>query len=357
MPQQDPSRTEDATQKRVGKAREKGSVAKSAEMGKTVVLLAGLIGMRLVMGTFYEQFHDIFTRMIKEAPSFEANTESVMALFFWCMYKLAILILPVLFIVAGASYAILRWQVGDLWTFETMKFDWGRVFNLAAGFKRLMLDPQALVRMGRSLLQACAVAVAPYLVIKQEMVNLSPLFFQDAHGLAVYILSVSAKMVTYALVPMLLIAAADLWYSRWDYGEQLKMTKEEVKDERRQAEGDPAVKSKQKQKMLQAMAKRMLQDVPKADVVITNPTHLAVALQYDPLVAPAPLVLAKGADLLAMKIREVAKEHDIPIREDKPLAQALYKQVEIGETIPEELFQAVAAILAKLHKFKGRYKK
>ncbi len=357
MPQEDPSRTENATQKRVSKAREKGSVAKGAEMGKTVVLLAGLIAMRLVMKSYYEQFHDIFTRIFKESSTFTVNTESVLALFVWCMYKMAILTLPVLFIVAAASYAILRWQVGALWTFETMNFDWGRVFNVMAGLKRLMLDPKALVRMGRSLLQAAAVAVAPYMVIKQEMGNLPPLFYHDAHTLAVYILSVAAKMVTYALVPMLLIAAADLWYTRWDYGEQLKMTKEEVKDERRQAEGDPTIKSKQKQKMLQSIAKRMIQNVPKADVVITNPTHLAIALQYDPIQAPAPLVLAKGAGHLAFKIKEIAMKNDIPIREDKPLAQALYKQVEVGDTIPEELYQAVASILAKLNKFKGKYQK
>jgi len=128
------------------------------------------------------------------------------------------------------------------------------------------------------------------------------------------------------------------------------MTKHEVKDERRQAEGDPKVKQKQRQKMLETIAKRMMEAVPKADVVITNPTHYAVALQYDPLTAPAPIVVAKGLDHLALRIKDVAREHNVPIHENKPLARALYKQVEVGDMIPEEMYQAVAAILAQIRR-------
>ena len=218
----------------------------------------------------------------------------------------------------------------------------------------MLLDVGTLIRLGRSLLQAIVIGIAPYIVLKGEMDNIAPLFYQNAEGLAVYILETGAKMVIYALVPMLLIAAADLWYKKWDYIENLKMTKDEVKDERRQAEGDPQIKRKQRQKMMEVMARRMMQDVPKADVVITNPTHIAVALKYDALEAPAPICLAKGADRVAEKIKEIAREHGVPIRENVPLARALYKSVEVGETIPEELYKAVAAILAQLNKFKGR---
>jgi flagellar biosynthetic protein FlhB len=167
-------------------------------------------------------------------------------------------------------------------------------------------------------------------------------------------LEMGMKMVKYAMLPMLVIAIADLWYTRWDYEENLKMTKDEVKDERKQAEGDPAVKAQQRQKMMEVMAQRMLENVPKADVVVTNPTHYAVALRYDAVEAPAPVVLAKGVDHLAERIKEVAREHRVPIRENVPLARALYRQVEVGDMIPEELYQAVASLLASLMKFKAR---
>jgi flagellar biosynthetic protein FlhB len=153
---------------------------------------------------------------------------------------------------------------------------------------------------------------------------------------------------------MIIIGLADLLYTRWDYEENIKMTKSEVKDERKQAEGDPAIKSKQRQKMMAVMMRRMMQDVPKADVVITNPTHLAIAIRYNALEAPAPLVLAKGAGAVAERIKEIAREHGVPVRENKPLARALYKVVEVGDTIPEEFYQAVAAILAQIYKSRPR---
>ena len=134
----------------------------------------------------------------------------------------------------------------------------------------------------------------------------------------------------------------------------MKMTKDEVKDEQKQAEGDPVVKGQQRKKMMETMNKRMLADVPKADVVVTNPTHIAVALSYKAGEAPAPVVLAKGADFMAEKIKEVARENKVPIRENVPLARALYKSTEVGDMIPEELYKAVAAVLASIWKLKPK---
>ena len=176
------------------------------------------------------------------------------------------------------------------------------------------------------------------------------LYSADPEGVAIFILELAAKLVKYALVPMLVIAIGDLWYTRWKYIEDLKMSKSEVKDEHKQQEGDPLVKSKLRQKMMAMGARRMMQQVPKADVVITNPTHIAVALRYDATEAPAPMVLAMGQGRIAEKIKEIAKENRIPIREIVPLARALYKQADVGDTIPPEFFQAVAVILAQLWK-------
>lgn len=352
--QEDPSKTEKATEKQRKKQREKGNVSKGQELSKVMVLLIGVLTLRMMIGYYHDQFVELYTWTFSDALTIEINKQSAYSLFVWGIRKITVITLPFLLIVAFVAFLAERLQVGKLWTFQPMKPKFDKIFNIMSGIKKLMLSPDAFIKLMKALLQAFAVGIAPYIVIQQEMYNLVPLFHSNAHGIAAYILTVGYKMVCYALIPMMIIALIDLWYQRWNYEEQIKMSKDEIKDERKQAEGDPKVKAEQRKKMMVMMTKRMFQDVPKADVVITNPTHYAVALQYDPLVAPAPLVLAKGVNRIAQRIKEVAKEHDIPIEENAPLAQALYKQVEIGETIPEELFQAVAAILAKLEKFKNR---
>ncbi|MGE4505066.1 MAG: flagellar biosynthesis protein FlhB [Desulfovibrionaceae bacterium] len=350
--QQDPSKTEKATAKRVKNARKKGNVAKGQELGKAISLLIGVIALRMLIGYYDDQLRSVFTWYLTKAIGMELSKATVYGLFLMSVQTMALMVLPFMLMIMAAAFVAMRLQVGSLWTFYTLKPRFGKMFNVMRGIKKLMISPQALVRLLKSVGQAAAVAIAPYIVIRQEYPKLPTLFDMTPEGIAVYILSVGYKMVTYALIPIVIIAIIDLIYTRWNYSEQLKMTKDEIKDERKQAEGDPKIKAMQQRKMMEFMAKRMMEQVPKADVVITNPTHLAVALSYNPLEAPAPMVLAKGADHLARRIREVAEENDIPIREDKPLAQALYKQVEIGETIPEELYQAVATILAKLDKFK-----
>ncbi|WP_316900215.1 flagellar biosynthesis protein FlhB [Pseudodesulfovibrio indicus] len=352
--QEDPSRTEKATSKQRKKQRDQGNVAKGQEITKVMVLLSGVIFLRIMIGFYYDQFTEIYRWTFLEAINFNVDKPVAYTLFTWGLTKIAILVLPFMLVIAFVAYISLRIQVGSLWTTKPMKPKFGKLFNVVKAVKKLMISPEALIKLAKSILQAFAVGIAPYIVLKQEMPNLLPLFHSNVEGIISYMLSMSYKMVCYALVPMLLIAVADLVYERWNYEEKLKMTKDEIKDERKQAEGDPKVKQQQRRKMMEMMTSRMFQDIPKADVVITNPTHYAVALQYDPLMAPAPLVLAKGVNRVAERIKEVARENAIPIEENKPLAQALYKQVEIGETIPEELFQAVAAILAKLEKFKRR---
>ncbi|MDO9082136.1 MAG: flagellar type III secretion system protein FlhB [Humidesulfovibrio sp.] len=352
MSRDDPSRTEKPTAKRLSKSREEGSVPKSSEVSSVVVLLTGVLVMRYMGDYYFKNFTEIFNWFFVEGITQTLNQQTAYSMFIWSVLKMALLLLPLMCLIALAAYINLRWQVGKLWVF---KFRWDRInLNIFSALKQLMISPETLVRLGRNILQACVVAIAPYLVIRQEMPNLIPLFHQNIMGITTYMLMVAYKMICYALVPMILIAIADLWYTRWRYTDNLMMTKEEIKDERRQAEGDPEIKQKQLRKMFEVMARRLNSTVPKADVVITNPTHYAVALRYDLTEAPAPMILAKGVDRIAKRIRELAIENDIPIVENPPLAQALYKQVEIGETIPEEMYQAVAGILARLAKFKAR---
>lgn len=350
--QRDPSRTEAATSKRRNKAREQGSVPRSQELPKLTVLVAGLFAMRALIGLINEELRKVFVLFLGGRLDFTATQDGVNALFWMVVKELAIILFPLLFVMAVVAYATQRWQVGELWAPKVFKFDFSRIFNPMGALHKLMIDPRTLMQLGKQVAMGAVISFAPYIILKRHFGEFFPLFYQNIEALSAFMLGNGFTLVLYTISPMLAIAIADVWYTRWDYEENIKMTKDEVKDEAKQAYGDPVVKQQQKQKMLTMMQRRMLKNVPKADVVITNPTHLACALKYDPLEAPAPVLLAKGADHLAAKIREIAKENNIPIRENKPLAQALYKSVEIGESIPEELYQAVAAILAQLDKFK-----
>ncbi len=346
----DPSKTEAATPKRRNKARQKGNVPKSQEVTKTITILAGVVGLSFWLMYIAEQLSALFTHFLSQAIlTFEPNEANVIAMCTWLVMEVLKMLLPLLFLIAFSVYGILRLQVGKLWTTQVFEFKLEK-FNLLNGVKRMFMSPQTFFRLGKSLLQAICIGIAPWLVLRKEIPNVLSLYHSDAAGVAIYLLTVGNRMVMYALIPMSIIAAVDWWYSRWDYNENLKMTKDEVKDERKQQEGDPMVKNRMRQKMMQMSARRMIQDVPRADVIVTNPTHIAVALRYDPLEAPAPLILAMGADKIAEKIKEVAREHKIPIRENVSLARALYKQADVGETIPADLFQAVAIVLAQIWK-------
>ncbi len=353
MPQEDPSRTESATPKRRNKARDQGSVAKSQEVSKLATIFAGYVALYFYAAYIWEDLQKVFRWYFGGFNDFELTAANIQQIIMQVGFDLAVMTLPVMLFIGLIAYVSLRWQVGKLWTFQHMtKFNLGKHFNIMAGMKRLFLDVQTLIRLGKSILQSLIIGIAAWWVLEDEMGNLLPLYYQEVDFLAAYMIETGGRMALYTFLPMAVIAGFDLWYQRYEYEENLKMTKDEVKDERKQAEGDPIIKNQQKQKMMEFMAMRMMESVPKADVVITNPTHYAVALQYDTSVAPAPMVVAKGTDRLALRIREVAQEHGVPIRENKPLAQALYKTVEIGDIIPEEMYQAVATILAQVFKHK-----
>ena len=350
----DPSKTEKATPKRLNKARKEGNVAKSQEVSKTVSILAGLLILMFWLSYVSEELQQLFRHFIGEAYTYvnAMNEITVRELGIRLALTVAKLLLPIMLFILFLVVLIMRLQVGKLWTTKVFKPKLSK-FNPINGIKRMIFSTGTLIRLGKSLLLALCIGFAPLLVLKKELPFLPDLYYLDAAGVAGYMLSIAAKMVMYALVPMVIISAADFWYTRWKYAEDLKMTKDEVKDERRQAEGDPKIRAKQKQKMMQMSMQRMMQQVPKADVVITNPTHLAVALKYDASEAPAPMVVAKGADRVAERIKEIARENRVPVRENKPLARALYKQTEVGDMIPPELFQAVAIILAQIWKTKN----
>lgn len=352
MPQKDPSRTEKATDKRRNKAREEGNVPRSEEVSKVVVLLLGVFSLMVWFDQIRDQLYSIFIWVFSHGVDFEFSRQNVFYLLIFCVQKMAIICAPILLVMLVASFLSVRVQVGHLFTTKVFFSNIGDKFNIIKGIKNIFFSFKTLVGIFKNLAQVAVVGAVAYLVIHSEIKNFAPLYYQSVQGITAYILKVSLKMLLFCLLPMTLIAIIHFFYTRWDYEENLKMTKEEVKDEFKQSYGNPEIKKAQLRKMQEAMMRRMMTAVPEADVVITNPTQLAVALRYDPLTAPAPVVLAKGAGFIAKRIKEIAREHNVPIKEDKPLAQALYKSVEVGAVIPEELYQAVAAILAQLEKFR-----
>ncbi|WP_165072327.1 flagellar biosynthesis protein FlhB [Desulfovibrio sp. ZJ200] len=345
--QTDPSRTEEATPKRRKKQREEGNVPKSQELGKAVSLVGGMIALYVWIGPMSEQIKVLFQRFLGHAWAFDPNPQNVYTLSIELALEICKILLPVLLFLAFLAFLAQRLQVGKLWTTKVFKFKWQR-FNLIKGLKQMLLSPQTALRTIKSLLFSIILSLIPGYLIYQEYQNFLPMYYATPEGVAVYMLQMALRLASYALLPILAITAFDVWQSRYAYREGMKMTKDEVKDERKQAEGDPVIKGQQRKKMMESMMQRMMQDVPKADVVVTNPTHIAVALRYNTAEAPAPVVLAKGADHLAEKIKAVAREHKVPIRENVPLARALYKAVDVGEMIPEELYKAVATLLASI---------
>ncbi len=352
MPQKDPSRTEDPTPKRREKAREEGNVPKSQEMPKVISTLVGILTIYFTFPHIRDELLGLVHYQLSQAMTYELTPKNLYHLLVYSLEKMASIILPIMVAVFCATILALYMQVGFLWTWKPLKPKL-KIFNVVEGLKK-KFDLNTLVRLFKNIGMAAALASAPYLVLTMEFENFALLFYESPVRIVTYIMETAFKMVLFAMVPLIIIAVADVAYSRWDYEQNLKMTKDEVKDERKQSEGNPEVKKKQRQKMQSTTQKRMKQEVPKADVVITNPTHLAVAIKYDPELAPAPMVLVKGANYKAERIKEIAREHDIPIRENKPLAQALYKNVEEGETIPEDLYKAVASVLAQIYKFRKK---
>jgi flagellar biosynthesis protein FlhB len=262
------------------------------------------------------------------------------------------LILPVMGAVFVTAFAANMFQVG----FEistkaiTPKLD---KINIIKGFGRLF-SLKSLMELIKSLLKLTVIGVVAYFVISGEMHELKKLHNAAVSYIFIFLLRGVFKIFIWVILIMIIVAIIDYSYQKWQFEKDLRMTKQEVKEEHKETEGDPQVKSRIRSIQIQAARKRMMQQIPTADVVVTNPTHLAIAIKYDPLAMAAPQVVAKGAGYVAERIKALASEHHIPVVENKELARNLYKLIEVGEQIPSEFFRAVAELLAYVYKLKGK---
>ncbi|MEW6379307.1 MAG: flagellar biosynthesis protein FlhB [bacterium] len=343
-------RTEQPTPKRKHEARTKGQVARSRELGTVSILLATLIAFHFYGARFLHHLGELMQWLLRSSGELTIQDSNLVSLLFQIEKKMLPILAPIILLMAVFALATNFGQVGFLLTTQTLKPDLGKL-NPITGFWNLF-SLRSLAELIKSLLKVGVIGFIAYKTIMEELPGI-PLLSAMAPGSIFYsICAVSFRILLRSTIALLIMAILDYIYQRYEWNKSLMMTKEEVKEEMRQAEGDPKVRA-QIRKIQQRIARqRMMAHVPQADVVITNPQHLAVALRYDARGMAAPTVIAKGAGFVAEKIKEIAREHGIPLVENKPLAQLLYKTVDIGKAIPPHLYQAVAEILAYVYRLK-----
>ena len=348
-------KTEKATPKKREKAREEGQVAKSQEVSTAAMLIFGFSALAIFSGLLLGMILDLIYYGFEMVPVMQAdfNNEYLARHIAWGFGRIILIALPIFAVTATVSVIINLLQVGWKVTSKPLKPKFSKL-NPIKGFKKIF-GLQALVNFGKSLLKLILIGVVVYVIITSEA-NVIPALFDVAFSEAIsYIGALLIRIGITIGVLYIFIALLDWAYTKWKHEKDLKMSKKELKDEWKQMEGHPEVKRRIRQKMREVSMRRMMQGLPQADVIITNPTHYAVALKYDMMgLRGAPVLIAKGVDFMAKRIRDAAIEYDIPIVENPPLARAIYDDVDLEEEIPEELYVAVAEIMAYVFKLKNR---
>ncbi len=350
----DPDRTEEATPKRKREARQKGQVPKSTELNSVVVLFALFVLMNALGGWMYTEML-AYVKQSLGPPQLTADISqtNLTHVFMPHLIFFVKMFLPLGLCGLAVGVLVNYLQVGPLFTTKALKPQFSRI-NPLSGMKRLF-STHGLVELVKSVVKLLIICSFTYSTIKAHFQSLLDTLKQTPQDTALIVWSIIYQVALKICTFLLILALFDYLYQRWEYNKSLRMTKKEVKDEYKQLEGNPLIKNKIRQRQRQIASRRMMQDVPKADVVITNPTHFAIAIRYNPEEMAAPMVVAKGEGYIAQKIKEIAKEHDIAMVENKPLAQTLYKTVDIGQAIPANLYKAVAEVLAFVYRLKKRY--
>ena len=345
-------KTESATAKRRLDARKEGDVAKSQEIPSVFVLLSGV----LVLNYFGYYMYENISRILVGSFTFDSvpvfTLSHGLGLLYQFTGKFLIVLTPVLTGVFLAALFTNFMMVGFLVSWKVIGFKFSKLDPIS-GTKR-MFSIKSFMEMVKSILKLLVIGGLTYFAVKDEMVHILRLYDHNVATIFLFLLKLTFKIFIWVVLSMALVAILDYAFQKWQHEEKIKMTKQEVKEEMKQSEGDPKIKSRIRQLQYEASQKRMMAEVPKADVIITNPTHLALALKYDPESGRAPFITAKGAGTVAAKIKEIAREEGVPVVENKSLARNLYKFVEIGDEVPADLYKAVAELLAYVYKLKGK---
>lgn len=349
-------KTEQATGKKLSETRDKGQVARSMELNSFAIFGVGIMLIFLTKNLIAEKVSEASGAIFGSLDKLKIS-QDLLQTYAYEAFKFFISVMSPFFgglvlIALVTGYG----QVGFKITPKAFAPKFTR-FNPINGLKNLFFSSRGVIEVLKSVLKLTIVGVFTYSVISDAVKQALGLVNYSVASILSFVVEVSYKFMWKMAMVYALFAAADFAYQKYKFKKDIKMTKQEVKEEMKSTEGDPLIKGQIKSKQMAMARNRMMKNVPKADVVITNPTHFAVALKYQQGAATAPKVLAKGQDLVAQRIKEIARQNDVPIYEDVPLARALYKVCEVGDEIPENLYKAVAQILAYIYKLKNAKKK
>ncbi len=350
---EDEGRTEEPSEHKLRKAREEGRLAKSQEITGALVMLLPVLCLIIFAPYFFNTFVEVLRYYLDHCTTMEPDDPNHYKIFCIALAKVTG---PVaVCALVGAIAGNMIQNRGFLFTTKTIEPKFNKILpKFGEWLKRTLFSVQGVFNLVKSIGKVAIIFFAAYLVIKGELPKLTTLNTVPLQTSVTYIASLTAKLLVISAVVFLVISIPDYLVQRREFMEQMKMTKQEVKEEFKELEGDPYTKGKLRQYMNQLLTQEMRRKVAEADVVITNPTHYAVALQYDRNTMPAPMVVAKGVDGLALRIKQIARENDVEIVENKPLARALYADVEIGDIIPEQYYAALSLILKRVYQMKGR---
>lgn len=349
---EDEGRTEEPSEHKIRKAREEGKVAKSADLTSTLVLLVTTVTLAVLAGGILNNCASLVRFFLSLAG--RPDSISGQAMYRACMGYFIRIALPLCLAAFLAALVGNVVQVGFLFTAKPITPDFTRIApRIGRWLQRSFVSREAVFNLAKTIVKAALVAAIVYVNIAGAMTRVERLVLSPLFAGISLVADIGFRIIVEAAVAMLAIALIDYWFQRRQHMESLKMSKQEMKEERKLYEGDPLVKSRLRERMRDILRRNMMQQVPKATVVITNPTHYAVALQYSRAAMSAPTVTAKGVDLIAQKIKEIAGENGVPVIENRPLAQALYREVEIGDEIPAKFYEALSVIIAQVFKMTG----
>jgi len=352
MPEQQGDKSHQATPHRRQQAREQGQVAKSQDLGSAVLLLVGMLVLLMSGRALVEFLFEYAARQLGGRAWLAIDPDALMAEWGATFVPLAKCLLPILGWMMLTAIAVNLVQVGFLFLPEKLSPDFSRL-SVIKGFGRLFSLASA-ARLGFGLFKVLVIAAVAFTSLYGERETILGLTALPIPTIAIYLTEILLWTALKVGLALLLLALLDYAFQRWKHEEDLKMTPQEVREEMKNLEGDPHVAARRRVVQRQLVMNRLSTDVPKADVVVTNPTELAVAIQYEPDSMAAPIVVAKGAGLIAQRIRLLALEHGIPIVEKKPLAQALYRDVEVNQPVPQDKYAAVAEVLAYVYQLQGK---